>query len=69
MMIGYDEDSSPDEEEDLLDRAWKAYRATEPRPRLYASGVFKYHSYFELRLDREERVVNWFLSLSRELVN
>jgi hypothetical protein len=69
MMIDYDDDSSPDEAEDVLDRAWEAYRATNPRPRLYASGVFKYHSYFELRLHRDERVVSWFLSLSRELVN
>ena len=68
-MIDYDEDSSPDEAEDLLERAWEAYRATKPRPRLYAPGVFKYHSYSELRLDRDERVVNWFLSLSREVVN
>jgi hypothetical protein len=68
-MIDYDDDSSPAEADDLLGRAWEAYRAMNPRPRLYASGVFKYHSYFELRLDRDERVVNWFLSLSREVVN
>jgi hypothetical protein len=67
-MIDYD-DTSADEADDLLERAWKAYRSTKPRPRLYPAGVMKYHSYFELRLERDERVVKWFLSLSCELVN
>ena len=68
-MIDYDENLSPDEAGDLLERAWEAYRAMNPRPRLYPSGVMKFHSYFELRLERDQRVVNWFLSFSRELVN
>jgi hypothetical protein len=29
----------------------------------------KYHSYLELVIDRDQRIINWFLSLSNEIVN
>jgi hypothetical protein len=57
------------EGDELLERAWEAYRATNPRPRLFPAGVIKYHSFMESRADRDQRVINWFLSCSIEIVN
>jgi len=54
---------------EFLERAWEAYRMTTPRPRLFPRRVRKYHSYLELVIDRDQRVINWFLSLSNEIVN
>ncbi len=55
--------------DELLERAWEAYRTTNPRPRLFPAGVIKYHSFMESRIDRDQRVINWFLSRSLEIVN
>jgi len=69
MTTDYDEGYVYLDHEELLERAWDAYRATTPRPRLFPPGVFKYHSYLEMKADRAQRVINWFRSLQHEIVN
>ena len=69
MTTDYDEGYVILEHEEFLERAWEAYRATTPRPRLFLSRVMKYHSYLEMKADRAQRVIDWFLSLSNDTVN
>ncbi len=69
MTTDYDEGYVILDHEEFLEQALEAYRATSPRPRLFLSGVYKYHSYLEMKAERAQRVINWFLSISREIVN
>ncbi len=68
MTTDYDDYLVLDHEE-FLERAWEAYRAMTPRPRLFLPGVYKYHSYLEMKAERAQRVIDWFLWHSREIVN
>lgn len=69
MIYDYEQRSPYCEHGEFLERAWETYRATTPRPRLFPSRVNKYHSYLDLLLDRDQRVINWFLSQLNEIVN
>jgi len=69
MTTDYDEGYVLLDHEELLERAWEAYCATTPRPRLFFSRVRQYHSYLEMKADRAQRVINWFRSLQHEIVN
>ena len=69
MIYDYYQRSPYCEHGEFLERAWDAYRAMNPRPRLFPFGLFKYHSYLELVLDKDQRVINWYLSQLNEIVN
>jgi hypothetical protein len=55
-----------DERYELLERAWSAYRAMNPRPEVFPRGVRKFHSIIESKNDRDQRLIDWFLSHERE---
>jgi hypothetical protein len=42
--------------------AEEAYRSMPSPPRLFPPGVRKYHSVMESNADREQRLIDWFLS-------
>jgi hypothetical protein len=69
MTTDYDEGYVILDHEEFLEQAWEAYRATTPRPRQFLPGVYKYHSYLEMKAERAQRVIDWFLSITREIVN
>jgi hypothetical protein len=57
-----------DDRDELLERAWSAYRAMSPSPRskVFPPGVRKFHSIFDMKNDRDQRIIDWFLSHERE---
>jgi hypothetical protein len=61
-MTKADEQSVFDHRAVLLERAWEAYQALPSPPRLFPPGVRKYHSVYEADADRDQHVVDWYLS-------
>jgi hypothetical protein len=57
-----------DERYELLERAWSAYRAINPPPRseVFPRGVRKFHSIFDMKNYRDQRIIDWFLSREGE---
>jgi len=51
------------ERDELLARAWLAYHELKPRrDTIFPPGVRKFHSIIDSKNDRDQRIINWFLS-------
>ena len=59
--------SARNERDELLERAWLAYRELKPRrDSIFPPGVRKFRSIIDSKNDRDQRLIDWFLSLQNK---
>ena len=61
-MMADDYGFALNERDERLARAREAFSGTTPRPDIFPKGVRKFRSLYEMKADRDQRIIDWYLS-------